>query len=550
LFDQFQQGLGKKTHQPYANFGPQVGFVFSPGDHKTSVRAGIGIFYESDVFNNTTNARSSVVNANGDYFNFTQACGGVNVVTLPDGTNINSVNGVPLSTICAEPIAQAAPQIAQLKAQFQTASQGGGPNPAYIGTGGLLSAAGIYGAPYLSPYSIQFNGGVEREIARGTVLSVDYVHNATLKVPLVIDVNHVGAARYLNVAAAQAAIAATTNSFGCTGGFSSDAINCAIGAGAQITDFAGNGLDSINQLTGSIPASIAGTPSAAFAGANPNVGRGQFILPVGRSGYDALQIVLRQQIMHPVQGINSSTFQFSYNLSRIVNPVSGSNTGDQFFNSLPYDYDDPNQYMGRPNLDHTNQLSFGGSIVVKYGLNVSLIGHFYSAGATTLTLDDTSGAPGEIFRTDMTGDGTTGDLVPGTLPGDYMHRIKGSGLNNLINNFNSSVAGQPTPAGKALVGAGLMTVQQLQALNGVPQRIATAPTSPINNPAFRAFDATISYPIHLSRIREGLSIEPAVAMYNIANMSNFGRLAGLLADVNTTGGPVGNVDSFLNGPNT
>ncbi len=550
LFDQFQQGLGKKTHQPYANFGPQVGFVFSPGDHKTSVRAGIGIFYESDVFNNTTNARSSVVNANGDYFNFTQACGGVNVVTLPDGTNINSVNGVPLSTICAEPIAQAAPQIAQLKAQFQTASQGGGPNPAYIGTGGLLSAAGIYGAPYLSPYSIQFNGGVEREIARGTVLSVDYVHNATLKVPLVIDVNHVGAARYLNVAAAQAAIAATTNSFGCTGGFSSDAINCAIGAGAQITDFAGNGLDSSTQYTGGVPISETGQAPAAFAGANPNVGRGQFILPVGRSGYDALQIVLRQQIMHPVQGINSSTFQFSYNLSRIVNPVSGSNTGDQFFNSLPYDYDDPNQYMGRPNLDHTNQLSFGGSIVVKYGLNVSLIGHFYSAGATTLTLDDTSGAPGEIFRTDMTGDGTTGDLVPGTLPGDYMHRIKGSGLNNLINNFNSSVAGQPTPAGKALVGAGLMTVQQLQALNGVPQRIATAPTSPINNPAFRAFDATISYPIHLSRIREGLSIEPAVAMYNIANMSNFGRLAGLLADVNTTGGPVGNVDSFLNGPNT
>jgi Carboxypeptidase regulatory-like domain len=550
LFDQYQQGLGKKTHQPWANFGPQVGFVFSPGDHKTSVRAGIGIFYESNVFNNTGNARSSVVNADGNYFNYAQVCGGTNVLVLPDGTNVSSVNGVPLSTICGESIAQSAPQIAQLRAQYQAASQTGGPNPAYIGSvGGGLFANGIYGNPYLSPYAIQFNGGVEREIARGTVLSVDYVHNATIKVPMLIDVNHVGAARYLNVAAAQAAIAATTNSFGCTGGTSAAAINCAIGAGALITDFAGNGLDSSNQYTGSVPVSETGQAPAAFAGANPNVGQGLFILPVGRSGYDALQIVLRQQVVHPVRGINASTFQISYALSRIVNPVNASESGDQFFNSLPFDYDDPNQYMGRPNLDHTNQLSFGGSIAVKYGLNVALIGHFYSAGATSLTLDQGSGDAGEIFRTDVTGDGSTGDLVPGTLPGDYMHRIKGSGLNRLINNYNAANAGQPTPAGRALIGAGLLTLQQLQALNGVQQQIATAPTTPIGNPAFRAFDATISYPIHLSRLHEGMSLEPAVSMYNLANMSNFGRLSGILANTATAGGAVGTTNSFLNGPN-
>ena len=133
-----------------------------------------------------------------------------------------------------------------------------------------------------------------------------------------------------------------------------------------------------------------------------------------------------------------------------------------------------------------------------------------------------------------------------------MHRIKGSGLNRLINNYNAAFAGQPTPAGKALINAGLLTLQQLQALNGVQQQIATAPTSPINNPAFRAFDATISYPIHLKRLREGMSIEPAVSMYNIANMSNFGRLSGILANTataNATSAGVGTVGSFLNGPN-
>lgn len=551
LFDQYQQGLGKRTHQPYANFGPQAGFVFSPGDHKTAVRGGIGIFYESNVFNNTTNARNSVVNANGNFFNSARICGGINVFVLPDGTVINSVGGVPLSTICAEPIAQAAPQIQQVKDAYQAASQTGGPNPSYIGgLGGQLNAGGIYGAPFVNPYSLQINGGIQREIAKGTIVSVDYVHSATIKIPLLIDVNHVGAARYLNVAAAQAAIAATLA--GCGVGSIDAALQpngCPSGSGpngnASIIDFAGNGLDSINQYSGSIPVSASGQAPAAFAGKNPNVGRGEFILPVGRSGYDALQIVLRQQVQHPMRGVVSSNFQFSYSLSRIVNPISGTATSDQFFNSLPYDFDDPNQYMGRPDLDHTNQLSFGGSVAVKYGLNVALMGHFYSAGATTLTLDNTAGNAGEIFRTDVTGDGSTGDLVPGTLPGDYMHAVKGSGLNKLINNYNSTHAGQPTPAGQALINAGLLTLGQLQALGGVQQSLATAPTTPINNPAFRSFDATVSYPIHLSRIHEGMSLEPTVAMYNLANMSNFGRLSGILA----AGTGPGTVNSYLNGPN-
>ena len=552
LFDQFSPGLGGKTHQPYGNFGPQFGFNFSPGDHKTSLHGGIGIFYESDIFNNTSNARSAVVQSNGNFFGNTTICGGTNVLTLPNGTAINSVNGVPLSTICNESIFQAAPQIAALRGQYQAASSTGGPNPSFIGTGGNLRAGGIYGAPYLTPYSIQFNGGIQRELSKGIVLTANYVHNASIKVPLVIDKNHVGAARFLNKTAAQAAITTTTAGFGCAGGSSSAAISCAIAAGASITDFAGNGLDSANQYSGGQPISTTGQASpAAFAGANTNVGLGEFILPVGRSGYDALQIVVQQQKAHPAPGIRSSNFQASYSLSRIVNPVATSSggTSDQFFNSLPWDFDNPNQFMGRNSLDHSNELSFGGGLDIKYGLTVGLIGHFFSAGATPLTLDNSSGNPGEIFRTDVTGDGTTGDIAPGTLPGDYMHRIKGAGLNQYINNYNATQAGQPTPAGQALISAGLLSLGQLQALNGVQQQIATAPTTPLANPAFRDFDANVSYPIRLSRVREGLAIVPGVAMYNVTNMSNFGRLGGQLANITTAQGTVGTVNSFLNGPN-
>ncbi len=563
LFDQFQAGLGTKTHQPYGNFGPQLGFVFSPGDHKTSVRGGIGIFYESDIFNNTGNARSAVVNANGNFFNNTAVCGGNNSITLPNGMVVNQVNGTPLSTICGESIAQAAPLINQLKSQYQAASQTGGPNPGYIGNGGGLSTGGfgIYGGPYLTPYSIQFNGGIQRELAKGTVLTVDYVHNATLKIPLAIDVNHVGAARFLNVAAAQAAIAATLTACGATSvtnaaqpggcpGLHPATPGTPAGA-ATITDFANNGLDSGNQFLGGQAASFRGQPQAAFGGANPNVGLGKFILPVGRSGYDALQIVVRQQVAHPAPGIVSANFQASYSLSEVVNPIKATNSGDEFFAASPYDYDNPNLYLGRSNLDHSNELSFGGAIQVKYGVEIGVIGHFFSAAPTSLVLDNTSGAPGEIFRTDVDGDGQTGDLIPGTNPGFYGHQVKGAGLNQLINGYNAKSAGQATPAGQALINAGLINGTDLATLGAVQVPIATAPTTPINNPAFRAFDASVGYPITLKKLHEGMSLEPKVALYNVANLSNFNQsgLTGVLANINTANGTVGTVNSFLNGPN-
>ncbi|NYF92112.1 carboxypeptidase regulatory-like domain-containing protein [Tunturiibacter empetritectus] len=564
LLDQFapgHPGYGNKVHQPYGNIAPQFGFAFSPGDHKTSVRGGIGIFYESDIFNNTSNARSLVINASGPFFNATGVCGGTNSVPLPGGGLVTSVNGVPLSTICAEPISQSAPAIQQVSAQYQAATKANNTssNPGFIGGGGGLSTGAtgtIYAAPYRTPYSIQFNGGVQHEFGKGTIVTVDYVHNATLKVPIIIDQNHLGAARTLNVAAAQNAIAATTSSFGCVGGFSSAAINCALAAGATITDFAGNGLDSAAKFGGGFPAIINGnTPAtgAAFPGLNPAVGFGYFVVPQGRSGYDALQVVVKEQKSHPAPGILSANFQASYSLSMVTTASKpGTGGSDQFFNSYVWNQDDPNSSLGRASLDHTNELSFGGAFLVKYGPTISMIGHFFSAPPTSLTLDNTSGNPGEIFRTDVDGDGQTGDLLPGTLPGDYMHRVKPTNLGATINNFNATKANNLTPAGQALVTAGLFSPGQLVAANAVVQPIATLPTTrAISNAAFRSFDLSASYPIRLSRVREGLSIEPVVSMYNVFNMANFGTLTGTLADVNTANGPTGaNLGSNLNAPDT
>jgi len=553
LFDQYQAGFGAKTHQPYKNFGPQAGFVYSPGTQRFALRGGGGIFYESSVFNNTTGARTGVIQSPIAAFNYAYLPAGATSVALPGfGVVTTSPDGTPLSTLTSESITQAAPQLNAIKAQYQAKVKGvAGSNPSYVGTGNALYANSLYAAPYSTPYSIQFNFGGQFQLSKGIILSADYVHNATLKIPLSQDVNHNGAARTLNTAAAQNAVATTlapnpaTMYAGypmCPQGYSAASINCAIANGATIATFAGFGLDSgnvYNQNYAGSEFNRTPTTGAAFPGTNPNVGTGKFILPIGKSGYNALQAVLQEQKAHPLPGIVSSNFQISYSYSKIVT-ATGGGTADQFFaGSGPWNNDSPTQYMGRSGLDHTNELSFGGSIEIKHGIQVGAIGHFFSAPPASLTLSPQT-SQAQIFQTDVNGDGTIGDLVPGTNPGYYEHQIKGAGLNTLINSYNTQYAGTPTPAGNALIAAGLFTQQQLVALGGVQQAIPLAPKGAINNPALRTFDMNASYPIKFTHFHEGLSLLPGVAVYNVFNMSNFNPFSGSLA------GALGNV----NGPNT
>jgi len=135
-----------------------------------------------------------------------------------------------------------------------------------------------------------------------------------------------------------------------------------------------------------------------------------------------------------------------------------------------------------------------------------------------------------------------------------MHEYKGGNLNKLVNQYNSTSAGQLTPAGTALVNAGLFTRSQLSALNAVQQPIAPVPGSLAPENAFyRSVDLSIGYPVRLSKIREGMSLVPTVAFYNLGNFSNFTDYtaapgATLLANTTTAAG--GATSGLLNGPNT
>lgn len=183
-------------------------------------------------------------------------------------------------------------------------------------------------------------------------------------------------------------------------------------------------------------------------------------------------------------------------------------------------------------------LSLAGSMTLKYGPQISLVGHFFSAPPSTLTLGDvtgygSSGDTAAIYVTDVDGDGSAGDLLPGTGPGSYMHQIKNGGLSKLIDNYNATQAGTLTPAGQALVNAGLFTSSQLTALGAVKQPLAQAPTDPLKNPATRTLDASFRYPIrYLGKLREGMVLTPSVTVYNVTNMANYGGFGGL-ADAHT-----------------
>jgi hypothetical protein len=146
LLDQFQAGLGKKIHQPYANLGPQLGFAFSPGNHKTVFRAALGIFYESDVFNNTINARAGLLKQ-GLFNQFIAICGGTNTFTLPDGTVVADDGGVSIATICSEPLSQSGQHFINLQKRYQDATAASGPSANGNFVGNNLTVDGIYGAP-------------------------------------------------------------------------------------------------------------------------------------------------------------------------------------------------------------------------------------------------------------------------------------------------------------------------------------------------------------------------------------------------------------------
>jgi len=173
--------------------------------------------------------------------------------------------------------------------------------------------------------------------------------------------------------------------------------------------------------------------------------------------------------------------------------------------------------MGPSLLDRTHQISFGGNFDVPGGFRLGLIGHFYSPLSSPTIIGNT-GSLGQIFQTDFTGSGVGSQPMPGTTNGSFMRQFGVDGLNGAINNYNQTQGNQPTPAGQALVTAGLMSVAQLQSLGLVAPTVPTAPPNQLPFTWLRDFDFNLKW---RRTFRERFTIEPSVGIFNIFNFVNY-----------------------------
>src|ERR1700685_3640154 len=562
-------GLGNPVNQPNQNLAPQLGFAWDPlKDGKTSIRGGIGLFYENAIWNNVLFDGPNR-EPTGAFLQFFSPCSSPgSPVTLQTANGPINTPGSPLAlAVCGPAGAQSFPLIGTALPSIialQNAYVAGSPlnlsaaNPAYVQPGlvGCPSGAAAFasGTPcffppslsmfnpdYKSPRSVQMNIGIQRELRRGMVFSADYVRNVQTHYLLGVDLNHAGDINYFNLAGANAAINATNAKFGCAPG--SGGVGCAIAAGATMSDYAGFGLGSSSDMGGSSCLAALGYP-CAFGGINPNAPPLGMLSPVGRSTYDGLQMKWTDNVKAPFKGATGLNFTVSYSLSRFDNTGGGvaadnqvtASSGDQDFIVPSLDNSNVNRYFGPSTLDRTHQISFGGYLDLRYGFQIGMMAHFYSPLSTTLTVPNTGSGAGEIFRTDFTGDGTTQDPIPGTKVGSFDRGINASNINAVIGNYNNTVAGQPTPAGEVLIQNGLMTAAQLVQLGGVAPTVPLAPPGQVDLSWLRTLDTTIAWTY---TIKERFTIKPSIGFYNLPNFVNFdlpeSMMSGLL------GGSPGNI---------
>jgi len=540
LLDLFGPGIGNRVRQDNNNYAPQLGFAWDlRHDGKTVIRGGAGMFYENAIFNNVLFSRPLLLQQG--LFNFVadsstgQGCASGSF-TFPGGQIVTQTpGGLDIATqVCNQPIGSVASEVAALQRQYQAANIAAGTaaNPQFIGET-LNESVSLIDPNYRTPYSYQMNIGVQHELHAGMVLSADYIRNVNLHFLLGVDSNHVGDSRFFNQNAAVNAINLTNTGFSCPAG--SAGIDCAIAAGATMEDYAGNGLSSAAALFGG-PSSIVGLPAdqgAAFPGINPEVGLNTMLSPVGRSTYDAMQISLRQRVANPLPYVKAANLQFSYSLSRFETAAGSQAAGeanDQDFINQALDYRDPLGSTGPASFDRTHQFSFGTTFELAKFVKFGLIGHFRSPLAQSIFIED-GGRAGEIFNTDFTGDGTTGDLVPQTKVGAFGRGVSASDIVKVRDRYNATVGGTLTPAGQKLVDVGLFTAGQLTSLGGVADTLTyAAPAEQASLGWLKNIDLRMSFPF---KIGERFTIEPTAAVYNLFNFVNYDtspttRLQGLL----------------------
>jgi hypothetical protein len=530
------EGLGNRVSQPNWNFSPQAGLAWDPGRNgRTVIRAGGGMFFDNFLLQNAYQDRISRL-SQGQYFRSLNLCP-TGTVLFPDGSRVNSVDGLDIATqICGQPIGTVATAIEDLQQQYQAmqAAITGGPN-VYSLTNSLANFGGMLASNFRTPRVVNMSGGIQRQLGERTSFSIDYVRQIGTQFPLGIDTNHVGDATHLNSIAALAAINSTVTTAGCApagsaGSESQAAIQCYINAvpSASIVDFARNGLDSSNAYCGPFPCLALGLRNAAFGGINPLVGSNVMYSPGGRTKYVGWHTTFKTGGGRLAPGIRRWDLAVAYTYSKYQTNVAAADGsgGDFSILSRAEDYIRPHVgHFGSSGLDRRNMFTFAPTLDFPRGPRLSILTQLASPFELSARLPqlDGGGVAGEIFRTDATGDGTVGDLVPGTNVGG-LGGYSGNDLSRAIAYYNTNYAGRLTPAGAALVipngtTPALFSSDQLSKLSALAPFVHPVPGHSAEATWLKTIDLRLSWPF---RVGERVRLEPNVAAFNVFNFANFG----------------------------
>lgn len=154
------------------NFAPHFGVAWDPfNDHKTSIRAGFGLYYAQEVSNLVTNERATLAPFNSGNDTITLAAGASGFYDFSRGAGTSTFDFTPALNATLK---NALPIISAGQTIYINAPQLTVPTLQVTGTGLVINNN------LRTPYNMQYNAGVQRQLPWDMVVDTNFLYSRSV----------------------------------------------------------------------------------------------------------------------------------------------------------------------------------------------------------------------------------------------------------------------------------------------------------------------------------------------------------------------------------